>query len=99
MNLTPRQRSAFIMFDGKRHVDDVLKMTGGIGVIQADVDHLVASGMLMATGPGTDAVGSPPQAVASAPVSSMAKAQPVDVPAGKSAALAHDADGVPTLSA
>ena len=99
MNLTPRQRSAFIMFDGKRQVNDVLKMTGGIGVTQEDVDHLVASGMLMATGPETDTVGSLPQAAASARVSSIVKTQPVDAPAGKSAALAHDADGVPTLSA
>ncbi len=28
VGLTPRQRSAFIMFDGKRSTEDVLKATG-----------------------------------------------------------------------
>ena len=44
--LTPRQRSAFIMFDGKRDSSEVLKMTAGIGVTQSDVDHLVSLGLL-----------------------------------------------------
>ena len=44
--LTPRQRSAFIMFDGKRDSSEVLKMTAGIGVVQNDLDHLVLLGLL-----------------------------------------------------
>jgi hypothetical protein len=44
--LTPRQRSAFIMFDGKRGSADILKMTAGVGVTQSDLDHLVSSGLL-----------------------------------------------------
>ena len=44
--LTPRQRSAFIMFDGKRDSSEVLKMTAGIGVVQSDLDHLVSLGLL-----------------------------------------------------
>ena len=35
--LTPRQRSAFIMFDGKRSMQDVLKATEGLGITQDDV--------------------------------------------------------------
>ncbi len=44
--LTPRQRSAFIMFDGKRDASEVLKMTAGMGVTQNDLDYLVALGFL-----------------------------------------------------
>lgn len=44
--LTPRQRSAFIMFDGKRVVNDVLKATAGLGVTVDDVHHLVSIGLL-----------------------------------------------------
>ena len=44
--LTPRQRSAFIMFDGKRSVSDVIKATAGLGVTVEDVQHLVGSGLL-----------------------------------------------------
>ena len=40
--LTPRQRSAFIMFDGKRDSAEVLRMTSGVGVVQSDLDHLVS---------------------------------------------------------
>lgn len=44
--LTPRQRSAFIMFDGKRSVEDVIKATAGLGVTIEDVHHLVSNGLL-----------------------------------------------------
>lgn len=50
--MTPRQRSAFIMFDGKRDSADVLKMTGGFGVNQSDLDQLVALGLLANTSSG-----------------------------------------------
>ena len=49
VKLTPRQRSAFIMFDGKRSLDEVLRLTSGIGVTPADVDELVALDLLEAT--------------------------------------------------
>ena len=44
--LTPRQRSAFIMFDGKRSLEDVLKATAGLQVTPEDVDHMVGLGLL-----------------------------------------------------
>ncbi len=44
--LLPRQRSAFIMFDGKRSTADVLKATAGLGVSSADIDQMLASGWL-----------------------------------------------------
>lgn len=44
--LTPRQRSAFIMFDGKRSTEDVIKATAGLGISMADVEHFLAMGLL-----------------------------------------------------
>lgn len=44
--LTPRQRSAFILFDGKRTLAEVLGATSGLGVAMPDVDHLVELGLL-----------------------------------------------------
>lgn len=44
--LTPRQRAAFIQFDGKRSVDEVLQATAGLGVDQSDIEHMVSLGLL-----------------------------------------------------
>lgn len=44
VTLSPRQRSAFILFDGKRSLDDVL--AAGMGIAREDIDHLVELGML-----------------------------------------------------
>jgi hypothetical protein len=44
VGLTPRQRSAFILFDGKRSVADVL--ASGLGVSEQDVDQMVVAGLL-----------------------------------------------------
>lgn len=44
--LTPRQRSAFIQFDGKRNLAEVMKATAGLGVTPADITHLVELGLL-----------------------------------------------------
>ena len=83
--LTPRQRSAFIMFDGKRDSSEVLKMTAGIGVVQSDLDHLVSLGLL--TGPSPVAVQTSefePLALADLPVAAVSSVK---------------ANGMPTLSA
>jgi hypothetical protein len=45
--LTPRQRSAFILFDGKRTVDQVLQATAVSGVTREDVGKLFELGLLM----------------------------------------------------
>lgn len=50
VSLTPRQRSAFILFDGKRSVEDVLKATTGLGVVMDDINMLVVTGMLELAG-------------------------------------------------
>jgi hypothetical protein len=44
--MSSRQRAAFIMFDGKRDSTDVLKATAGIGITDADIEHLVSLGFL-----------------------------------------------------
>jgi hypothetical protein len=61
--LTPRQRSAFILFDGKKTVDDVLKATAAMGVTSADVEHLLTLGLLAHT-PGAQPTSKPPEAAA-----------------------------------
>lgn len=44
--LSARQRSAFIMFDGQKSVQQVVTATAGLGVSQADVDQMLAHGFL-----------------------------------------------------
>lgn len=48
IRLTPRQRSAFILFDGKRSLEEVLKVTAGLQVTAEDVQHMVGLGLLAA---------------------------------------------------
>ena len=45
-----RQRSAFILFDGNKTLDEVLSATSALGVTKEDIDHLVAQGFLAAGG-------------------------------------------------
>ncbi|MBG9387300.1 hypothetical protein [Caenimonas aquaedulcis] len=49
--LTPRQRSAFILFDGKRTLEDILKATAPVGVSREDIDKLVELGLLVDAAP------------------------------------------------
>ena len=44
--LAQRQRTALILFDGKRSVDDVLRQTAGLGVQREDITHLLDNGLL-----------------------------------------------------
>jgi len=44
VRLTPRQRSAFILFDGKRTADDVVG--AGLGVVRGDIDEMMVLGLL-----------------------------------------------------
>ena len=60
VQLSPRQRSAFIIFDGKRTIDDVLAATTGLGLTSADIDQMVELGLLAATLPVTEPVFSVP---------------------------------------
>ena len=60
--MLPRQRAAFILFDGKRDVAEVLKATAGIGVTPDDVSQLVYLGLL--TPPSSSVTAAPAAAVA-----------------------------------
>lgn len=44
--LTSRQRSAFILFDGKRSTGEVLAATASMGITQDDVQAMIAQGLL-----------------------------------------------------
>lgn len=44
--LSPRQRAAFILIDGKRTLGDVLAATAGMGVTQGDLDQLFVLGLI-----------------------------------------------------
>ena len=85
--LTPGQRAAFILFDGKRDSAEVLISTAGMGVAQADLDLLVVSGMLVVS-----TIPSGTSAPSLTPPDNAAVPQP-------GAALSHTADGQPTLHA
>lgn len=62
VRLTPRQRSAFILFDGRRSVDEILAACEGI--TQGDIDQMIELGLLgSAEGAGTSAQRAAPQAV------------------------------------
>lgn len=45
-SLTSRQRSAFILFDGKRSTGEVLAATAAMGITQDDVQAMLAQGLL-----------------------------------------------------
>jgi hypothetical protein len=44
--LSPRQRSALIIFNGERSLDEVLKMVAGLGFTMQDVEHMLKLGLL-----------------------------------------------------
>jgi hypothetical protein len=44
--LTGRQRSAFILIDGRRTLDEVLKATAAVGVTPEDITQLAALGLI-----------------------------------------------------
>lgn len=46
VELSSRQRSAFLLFDGKRTLAEVLKATTGLGITAPDIEDLVTKGLL-----------------------------------------------------
>jgi hypothetical protein len=52
--LSARQRSAFILFDGAKSLDQVLAATAGLGITRDDVDYLVGHGFLAASSPAAE---------------------------------------------
>lgn len=64
LELTRHQRSAFIMFDGKRSTDEVLEALAVLGVTTEDVNHLLALGLLEVVSSSTPPPRSPAVAAA-----------------------------------
>lgn len=68
VGLTPRQRSAFILFDGKRSVGDVV--ASGMGITQQDIEQMIALGLLSL--PGGDVPAAAATAAAAQPAAPVA---------------------------
>ena len=47
--MSPRQRAAFILIDGKRSANEVVRATHGMGVVVADLEHMLALGFIAAS--------------------------------------------------
>jgi hypothetical protein len=48
IKLTPRERAALILFDGKRSLEEVLQATAAAGICRGDVDCLFEQGLVAA---------------------------------------------------
>jgi hypothetical protein len=67
--LTPRQRAALILIDGKRSLADVLRQTTGAGVTPEDLELLFDQGLVTARAPEV------PETTAPAPITQQASPQ------------------------
>ncbi|MFN3377129.1 MAG: hypothetical protein ACK40S_11325 [Burkholderiaceae bacterium] len=67
--LTPRQRSAFILFDGKRTVADVLAATAAMGITEADIQAMLDLGVLAPQGQESAPAPAPAAEAVAAPTS------------------------------
>lgn len=76
VELSSRQRSAFLLFDGKRTLAEVLKATTGLGITAPDIEDLVTKGLL-APHAGAGAA-PPPAAVDTVPATIEASPGPTD---------------------
>ena len=73
-----RQRSAFLLFDGVKSVEQILKMTSAIGISQADVDALARHGFIDSVGSAATppTIAAPPSSGAVPAVVAEGQAQP-----------------------
>jgi hypothetical protein len=76
VQLTPRQRAAFILFDGRNTVDQVLAATSSVGVTRDDVEHLLQLGLLEVPARAAPAVAAPAPAAPPTGVAPEATAAP-----------------------
>lgn len=53
--LSARQRSAFILFDGSKDLDQVLSATSGLGVTLADIEYMEQLGFIARPSAASDA--------------------------------------------
>ena len=76
VELSSRQRSAFLLFDGKRTLAEVLKATTGLGITAPDIEDLVNKGLLAP--PAGAGAAPPPAVVDTVPATIEASAGPTD---------------------
>jgi hypothetical protein len=74
--ISARQRSMFILFDGNKTGEQVLAATAGMGATQADIDALVELGFLAAVQGSDKAAKAAPSAVAAASTSATTEPSP-----------------------
>ncbi|WP_431132270.1 hypothetical protein [Variovorax paradoxus] len=75
--LSPRQRTAFILFDGKRSVDEVL---AGTGIAREEIDQLVTLGLLGPAAGSSSSKAAVPAKAPEAPAASPAPVAPMPKP-------------------
>jgi hypothetical protein len=68
IQLSPRQRSALIIFNGERSLEDILKMVAGLGFTMADVSHMVELGLIMEVPSGLSATPKPSEPKSAEPL-------------------------------
>ena len=66
--LNAPQRSALILCDGKRSAEDVVKMTAAVGVTMAEIDTLIALGLIQSNATSVPLITLLPAAVAERPI-------------------------------
>ena len=95
--LSPRQRTAFILFDGKRSIDEVL---AGPGIAREEIDQLVTLGLLgPAAGsskPAAPAKAPEPPAATRAPAAPRSSPSPTPSPTQSSAPAPKPAESAPS---
>ncbi|PUA99661.1 hypothetical protein C8C99_4550 [Acidovorax sp. 107] len=79
-SLSSRQRSAFILFDGKRTTGEILAATAAMGITQDDVQSMIAQGLLAPVGGQASAAAVSPVATSAAPApAALAEAPATDL--------------------
>jgi hypothetical protein len=91
VRLTPRQRSAFILFDGKRSVSEVLE--AGMGIGRDEIDQMVELGLLGQVGAMAEAANAGTVAMPAA--SKPSPARPSERPVA--ATLQQEASAMPAM--
>jgi len=76
MPLSPRQRTAFILFDGKRSVDEVL--AAGNGIAREEIDQMVDLGLLQSVAGAKAAALKAPEPSAAGKAPEVAKPKPAE---------------------
>lgn len=65
--LSPRQRAAFILFDGRNTTEQVLAATASMGVTRDDIEHMLQLGLLEPPSAAAAPAGAPAPAPSTAP--------------------------------